>query len=81
MRGRGRAWVVGGWVSGFVNVFVDRNFSFVSPISFLTKCSDNLINQRTLLTLSSTRRLQWQWQMKKVKWKLSKKERNNWILS
>ena len=48
----------GGWVSGFVNVFVDRNFSFVSPISFLTKCSDNLINQRTLLTLSSTRRLQ-----------------------
>ena len=35
---------MGGWVSGFVNVFVDRNFFCVSPISFLTKCSDNLIN-------------------------------------
>ena len=44
--GPGRGWGVEDWVSGLVytlNVFVDRNFSFLSPISFLAKCSDNLI--------------------------------------
>ena len=46
MRGPGRGWGVGDWVSGLVytlNVFVDRNFSFLSLISFLAKCSDKLI--------------------------------------
>ena len=46
MRGPGTGWGVGDYVSGLVytlNVFVDRNFSFVFPISFLANCSDNLI--------------------------------------